>query len=768
MGYIPQFINGDATTLGKALVTATTTQAAARDLIGLGEGDRPTFGPLRINTDTANGIDIWTYSNSGFRQPTIRLLRQRGTLENPLPVNTAGFPAGRITFGSNSAAIEARSAEGWEGDGRGTHLRFTTTPIGSPATEETERLRICDSGKVIIGSPYGDDGEPDLLQVNGSTRVVSLYGDGGTLAIRNGTNAQSLNLYKTYTSETNFERLQFDTTDDAYRIGSAVGSSGGSNRVIQIGHFGTAGGFTSLGSLTLSPSAAGGSVALRGTSIVLTSGIGGTGNVHNWELTSEGHLIPPTATTGDLGGASRRIRNAYIGGEFLAYGTVRMLGLPTSDPGGTGRVWSNGGLLALGNLDTEVARTSLGLGTGDRPTFAGVTIGSNNDVNLTVTGRMQMHVVNSGGISINGYYGNNAWRQPIFHFYRHRGTRDEPLDPKPGDSLGSISWASRATINATAMGVDGEPLGNYISISTTPSGTDSVTERMRINHDGAVIVGAPYTTDDTNLLQVNGSIRTTGISGPSGILDVKNDTNAQRLNLYKTYTSATNFERLQFDTTTDAYRIGSTVGNAGGVGRELELGYHNASSVWVPHLIIPSRDNVAGVGVVAITSLSGAAGSGNQGFVRPDALGVLIGSGSAVLFRLTTSGLRPHSDLGVSLGAEDRRWNNLYVGGDIFLSGLPTTDPASAGQVWNNGGLLALGNLDIEAAQDALDVGFLNVTETETTDDYIYYGGTRSGGSWKINRYDKDTLEMTSATEDNNLYSDLETAWIDRETLTYD
>jgi hypothetical protein len=68
----------------------------------------------------------------------------------------------------------------------------------------------------------------------------------GILAQRNGVNAQTFRVYNTYTSATSFENLQFKSVAAAaYQIGSAIGSAGGTNRAVEIGHYDSAGTFAS-------------------------------------------------------------------------------------------------------------------------------------------------------------------------------------------------------------------------------------------------------------------------------------------------------------------------------------------------------------------------------------------------------------------------------------------------------------------------------------------------------------------------------------------
>jgi hypothetical protein len=56
----------------------------------------------------------------------------------------------------------------------------------------------------------------------------------GTLAQRNGTNAQTFRLYNTYTSATSYERGKFEWASDVFRIGTEKGAAGGSARALEL------------------------------------------------------------------------------------------------------------------------------------------------------------------------------------------------------------------------------------------------------------------------------------------------------------------------------------------------------------------------------------------------------------------------------------------------------------------------------------------------------------------------------------------------------
>lgn len=102
-----------------------------------------------------------------------------------------------------------------------------------------------------------------------TTVDVRLFRDAAnTLAQRNGTNAQISRIYKTFTSSTNFETLQFDAASDAsnYRIGSRIGSAGGTTRGLQFGRYDAAGAWTSWVELDTSGNATFGANAQVGWS----------------------------------------------------------------------------------------------------------------------------------------------------------------------------------------------------------------------------------------------------------------------------------------------------------------------------------------------------------------------------------------------------------------------------------------------------------------------------------------------------------------------
>ena len=136
-----------------------------------------------------------------------------------------------------------------------------------------------------------------------STRDVVLARDAaGTLAQRNGINAQTFNIYNTYTDASNYERahIGWNDTADTFVIGTEAAGTG-------IGR-----------GIHVEP---GGSLKLKAaTGNPLTLGANGS---YTWQLTT-GHVFGPTGNNvRDLASASLRIKRAYLGTTLdIAQGTL--------------------------------------------------------------------------------------------------------------------------------------------------------------------------------------------------------------------------------------------------------------------------------------------------------------------------------------------------------------------------------------------------------------------------------------------------------------
>jgi hypothetical protein len=166
-----------------------------------------------------------------------------------------------------------------------------------------------------------------------------LYRDApGALALRNGTNAQTFNLYGTYTSSTNYERVNLAHSSGAFQLMAEKGSGGGSARSLYLG----------------------------------------TNATLRWYLDgSLGHLLAATDNTYDIGASgATRPRNVFVagtgtfGGDLTSAGSV-VCGSGSGFNFGTARgsiqAASDGVFRLLNNAGTDFSRLQFGGTTNSFP-----------------------------------------------------------------------------------------------------------------------------------------------------------------------------------------------------------------------------------------------------------------------------------------------------------------------------------------------------------------------------------------------------------------
>lgn len=127
----------------------------------------------------------------------------------------------------------------------------------------------------------------------------------------------------------------------------------------------------------------------------------------------------------------------------------------------------------------------------------------------------------------------------------------------------------------------------------------------------------------------------------------RNGTNGQQFNIYRTYTDASNYERLSI--------MNSPYGG-GGFGIVLKkAGTGSDQTMYI------GNDTVAGV---------------------------IIRASNTSIWQFSASGhFLAQTDNTYDIGASGAtRPRNVFVGGYIQVSGLPTADPAVAGRLWNDAG----------------------------------------------------------------------------------
>jgi hypothetical protein len=230
------------------------------------------------------------------------------------------------------------------------------------------------------------------------------------------------------------------------------------------------------------------------------------------------------------------------------------------------------------------------------------------------------------------------------------------------DATGQLSLIDTEDLPAGPAGADGQDGADGATGQTGPAGPNTVSTST--------------TTTLVGLLIGNGSAVNATTSPTLSSLTVSGDVCVD-----KTRTSSTNFESFVIDplTLSTAFRVGPKVGSAGGTERVVQYGRYNSSGVWITGIQIDANGFVGDMAFGAGSQLSF---SGN---------GVFRWIASAVL-RLTNSAVAAGVCLSMATDALltiRNRTNTadaaLQCSG-LRLTSLPTSDPAVAGQLWNDGG----------------------------------------------------------------------------------
>lgn len=185
-----------------------------------------------------------------------------------------------------------------DGSASAPSYSFTKYPTTGFYVDATQDNIKASSGGIYVGRLGGTG----LRLLSDATHSLALEGVEGTpdvflwrdaaniLMLRNGTNAQTLRLYETFTDAANFSRINFVTTAGNYSIRTEAAGTG-----------------TERG-LILGPTSGN------------TVGLGVAAGSTTWSLTG-GHLITGTDNARDIGSAgANRPRDLYLAGDIVVGG----------------------------------------------------------------------------------------------------------------------------------------------------------------------------------------------------------------------------------------------------------------------------------------------------------------------------------------------------------------------------------------------------------------------------------------------------------------
>jgi len=461
-----------------------------------------------------------------------------------------------------------------------------------------------------------------------------------------------------YTSTTNFEQLRIRSNSTQYEISSIIGSAGGSNRDIVIGHVDAAGTMTA---------------ALTGVTIY-ASGLVESRRVYLWE-SFQGHY--------SFG------RNAILGASSAA-------GVVGGDFGITAAT------NAAGTVDTRLRRLgsgSLGLISGDAnsTTYGSFTAGAITANGLiTTSGSANTYSVtlpNTVGIAARNS-GNTAWNR-ILNYTAANQCAVGDFDGGGGGlglyGSGANLWtissaghlAASGAFNITTTGTVTAPVVSFPN-TTTPAFPAS-----------GIIAFCPGSSDlwfrsayGSSYIQIGGGSTTTfasagnmTVSGAGGVrlqsnplssgptvfakvpsttaINFRNNADSADIDLTagaitvsgpilstNLYVSSTNFERLSIKSNSTQYEISSIVGSVGGSNRAIHIGHTNAAGAFTSTLTVATNGNIS-VNVDSASFTFGKVGTNSLVGQNGD-LSVLSGGNRILLLGDNGSGLALASSVGIN------------------------------------------------------------------------------------------------------------------------
>jgi hypothetical protein len=149
---------------------------------------------------------------------------------------------------------------------------------------------------VIIGSEQYLAWHSALPNIAQTPDTILRRDAANTLALRNGVNAQTFNVYNTFTDASNYERLAVNYTSNIARIETTQAGTG-SSRIMLI----------------------------RGDQLFLRAG--SSGNGVGWQVDNSGNFMSSTDNSYDIGAVSAtRPRNVYIAGTINVGSTANFSG----------------------------------------------------------------------------------------------------------------------------------------------------------------------------------------------------------------------------------------------------------------------------------------------------------------------------------------------------------------------------------------------------------------------------------------------------------
>ncbi|MDF1853289.1 MAG: hypothetical protein P1U85_20800, partial [Verrucomicrobiales bacterium] len=349
--------------------------------------------------------------------------------------------------------------------------------------------------------------------VNGASDL-RLYRDAaGTLAQRNGINAQTYNIYNTYTDASNYERGHIGWNADTFVIGTEAGSAGGTVRDMSI---------------------KAGLVSLQGAHEML-------------------RLSDTEAATDS---ASKAYITYYRGANTKRIGYSGFSGINTYE------------------ISTDFAAGQFRLRTGGQ--VEALLVDSAGDATFAKSVSMQSQDIAQGTLTDDAQALNitSTWNDAADTFTLIKADVTDTASAA-GSKLMDLQVGGTSKFSVDSGGA--VSIGTGIRHEAHGGGTVARTivggvQRLDVGATAiGISSGASIVWNSSNYASSSGDLRL--YRDAANTLGQRNGVNAQTYNIYNTYTDATNYERahIGWNDTADTFVIGTEAGSGGGVARAIML-----------------------------------------------------------------------------------------------------------------------------------------------------------------------------------------------------
>lgn len=581
----------------------------------------------------------------------------------------------------------------------GAHYFFTNGDYGTGAI----RFAVRPTGATLLTNALLGWAS-DSINASGSGIDLALYRDAAnTLALRNGTNNQFINVYGTYTDASNYELLQIYTSTTSGGC-SIFTKSAGTGVTRQLG-FGVNGGpqwavnvnghFISLsdGSYDLGLSGsnrprtiyATGNISTSAGNVIagnyLIAGANGTGVLfgaaYDGGITRLGaaSLAIGNGSAGDYSG-SLKLANLNLSGNALLYGnaanTLALRNGTNAQAFNLYKTYTDASNYERAVFDFTTKANNLTIGT--------QALGTGVVRSVELNSSYQLTLIASSGAGL--YLQTNG----VLRFYVDGGGAgghflayaDNTYDigasganrPRNVYVAGKLITAA-GTKTAQAI-VFNATYGMYSRAGTMLCLSDSSTEYYSYSTSGLLIrsnLVLSWSSGDPDAAGGDISL----LRDAAGVLAQRNGTSAQTVRVYNTYTNASNYERAVIDWQTSAniLRIGTEAAGTGTV-RNVQFVGGNVGIGRNPAYLLDVNGGMR---------VSGLDGNGTDFNLNTAGAGsILLSVNSSEKMRITSSG---------NIGIGTYNFGTSAAGVVAIANGTaPTTSPTGVGQLYVESGAL--------------------------------------------------------------------------------